>query len=137
MRKIVILDACVLYPAPLRDFLLYLAQQKLYKPRWSDPINDEWIRNVLKNRPDLSVSSFNRLRLMMNDAFPQANVSDFEHLLNTLHLPDGDDIHVLAAAAFMNHVEHLNNPPITIAEMLEKFRRIHLKSTADLLENLL
>ena len=50
MRKIVVLDACVLYSAHLRDFLLYLAQQKLYKPRWSDRNNDEWVRNVLKNR---------------------------------------------------------------------------------------
>lgn len=69
MPKIVILDACMLYSSPLRDFLLHLAQQKLYKPRWSDRINDEWIRNVLKNRRDLNEQSFDRLRIMMNDAF--------------------------------------------------------------------
>lgn len=50
MRKVVVLDACVLYPAHLRDFLLHLAQQKLYEPKWTDQINDEWVRNVLKKK---------------------------------------------------------------------------------------
>ena len=102
MRKTVVLDACVLYSAPLRDFLLYLAQQKLYKPRWSDRINDEWIRNVLKKRPDLDRRSFDRLRFMMNDTFPRANVKGFERLSKGLSLPDADDIHVLAAAIKSN-----------------------------------
>jgi len=51
----VILDACVLYPAPLRSYLLYLAQTGLYRARWTNQIHDEWIRNVLKNRSDLTV----------------------------------------------------------------------------------
>ncbi len=102
MRKIVVLDACVLYSAPLRDFLLYLAQQKLYKPRWSDRINDEWIRNVLKKRPDLNERSFDKLRFMMNDTFPRANVKGFEQFSKGLYLPDADDIHVLAAAIKSN-----------------------------------
>lgn len=98
MRKTVVLDACVLYSAPLRDFLLHLAQQKLYKPRWSDRINDEWIRNVLKNRPDLSEHSFHRLRLLMDEAFPNANVKDYDQFMGGLSLPDQGDNHVLAAA---------------------------------------
>lgn len=102
MRKIVVLDACVLYSAHLRDFLLYLAQQKLYKPRWSDRINDEWVRNVLKNRPDLTAKNFDRLRFIMNDTFPRANVQGFEPLSKGLHLPDSDDIHVLAVAIKSN-----------------------------------
>lgn len=81
MRKTVVLDACVLYSAPLRDLLLHLAQQKLYKPRWSDRINDEWIRNVLKNRSDLSEHSFHRLRLLMDEAFPNANVKDYDQFM--------------------------------------------------------
>lgn len=39
-------DACVLYPAPLRDFLLRLARQGVVQPRWSDMILDEVFRNV-------------------------------------------------------------------------------------------
>ena len=40
----VVYDACVLYPAPLRDFLMELAITDLFKARWTDAIHDEWIR---------------------------------------------------------------------------------------------
>ncbi|MDD2746423.1 MAG: hypothetical protein PHG39_02595 [Acidithiobacillus ferrooxidans] len=50
---IVIYDACVLYPAPLRDLLMRLALTDLYRARWTDMIHDEWTRNVLKQRPEL------------------------------------------------------------------------------------
>lgn len=53
MRFIVLLDACVLYPAPLRDFLLRLATTGLFAARWTNQIHDEWIRNVLAKRPEL------------------------------------------------------------------------------------
>jgi len=49
----VVLDACVLYPAPIRDILLSLAAEGLFKAKWSDIIQDEWLRNLLKNRTDL------------------------------------------------------------------------------------
>ncbi len=42
-----ILDANVLYPAPLRDYLLNLADVELYKPKWTREIQEEWIRNLL------------------------------------------------------------------------------------------
>ena len=41
----VIYDACVLYPAPLRDLLMRLALTDLYRARWTDMIHDEWTRN--------------------------------------------------------------------------------------------
>lgn len=50
---IAVLDANILYPAPLRDFMLRLAEAELYIPKWSDEIHDEWTRNVLIDRPDL------------------------------------------------------------------------------------
>ena len=65
MSKIVaILDACVLYAAPLRDFLLHLATQKLYQPKWSDNIHEEWTRSLLENREDLNAKSFKKKRLL-------------------------------------------------------------------------
>jgi len=48
-----IYDACVLYPAPLRDFLLRLAMTGLFRARWTDRIHEEWMRSVLNNRKDL------------------------------------------------------------------------------------
>lgn len=63
-----IYDACVLYPAPLRDFLMELALTDLFKARWTDEIHDEWIRNVLKNRSDLTIEKLTRTKNRMNTA---------------------------------------------------------------------
>jgi hypothetical protein len=45
---IAIYDANILYPAPLRDLLIRIAQSGLVLARWSETIHDEWTRNVLK-----------------------------------------------------------------------------------------
>lgn len=96
-RFVVILDACVLYPAPVRDILLNLAEQEIYSPRWSKIIEDEWIRNLLINRPDLKREKLNRTIQAMNNAFPDAMVVDFEELIEEIELPDLNDRHVVAA----------------------------------------
>ncbi len=70
-RFAVVLDANVLYPAPIRDLLLNLADLEIYSPKWSEIIQEEWIRNLLKNRPDLTRSKLNRTVKMMNSAFPR------------------------------------------------------------------
>ncbi len=62
----VIYDACVLYPAPLRDLLMRLALTDLYRARWTDRIHDEWTRNVLKQRPDLKAEHLERTRSLKN-----------------------------------------------------------------------
>lgn len=91
-------DACVLYPAPLRDFLMRLSVTELFRARWTDQIHDEWIRNVLKNRPDLTADQLDRTRQFMNCAVPDCLVTGYESLIEGLALPDPDDRHVLAAA---------------------------------------
>ena len=53
-RFTVVYDACVLYPAPLRDLLMRLALTDLYRARWSDQIHEEWITAVLRNRPEVA-----------------------------------------------------------------------------------
>ena len=60
MAFVVIYDACVLYPAPLRDLLLRLAAKGLVRARWTDRILDECFRNILINRPDLNESCLGR-----------------------------------------------------------------------------
>jgi hypothetical protein len=57
-RFTVVYDACVLYPAPLRDLLMRLALTDLYRARWSVQIHEEWIAAVLRNRPDLEAHLF-------------------------------------------------------------------------------
>lgn len=97
-RFTALLDANVLYPAPLRDFLLCLAEQELYKPKWSAAIQEEWLRNLLQNRPDLKRKWLVKTSAAMNAAFPDAEVYGYEGLIAGLHLPDSNDRHVLAAA---------------------------------------
>ncbi|KIG11091.1 PIN domain-containing protein [Caballeronia concitans] len=97
-RFTVIYDACVLYPAPLRDFLMWLGLSGRFRARWSEQIHDEWKRNLLKNRPDLSTEQLDRTAALMNDAIPDAIVSGHEALIAGLTLPDPNDRHVLAAA---------------------------------------
>lgn len=94
----VVLDANVIYPAPIRDLLLNIADLKLITPKWSELIQNEWIKNLLKNRPDLESKKLNRTVKLMNKAFPDALVNDFEDLIDKLELPDANDRHVLAAA---------------------------------------
>ena len=91
-------DACVLYPAPLRDLLLQLALTDLFRARWSATIHDEWMRNVLLDRPDLTSAQLARTRALMDAAVPDALVVGYEKLIPALSLPDPDDRHVLAAA---------------------------------------
>jgi hypothetical protein len=48
-------DANVLYPAELRNFLMPLAMTGLFRAKWSAEVHEEWIGNLLINRPDLSL----------------------------------------------------------------------------------
>ncbi len=91
-------DANVLYPAPLRDLLIRLAQAGLVRARWTETIHDEWSRNLLKDNPRLSAERLVRTRALMNDAVRDCLVTGYEDLIASLSLPDPDDRHVLAAA---------------------------------------
>jgi len=95
--EIVLLDACVLYSAPIRDLLLNLADLYLYAPKWSTEIEKEWLENLLLNRPDLNKDRLKRTVELMNKAFPEAKVDGYENLIKFLALPDEKDRHVLAA----------------------------------------
>lgn len=97
MRFVVLFDACVLYPAPLRDFLLRLAVTGLFAARWTEQIHDEWTRNLLAARPELG-DQLKRTRCLMNEAVADSLVEGYESLIEGLALPDPDDRHVLAAA---------------------------------------
>ncbi len=93
-----IIDACVLYSAPLRDLIVRLAQASLIQARWTDEIHDEWMRNVLKNNPKLSRERLERTRSLMDGAVRDCLVTGYAALVPSLTLPDPDDRHVLAAA---------------------------------------
>jgi len=95
----VVFDACVLYPASLRDILLELSTEGIFRARWTDKIHDEWISNLLKNSDGkITPEILARTRDLMNKAVPDCLVTGYEQIIESLDLPDKDDRHVLAAA---------------------------------------
>lgn len=93
-----VFDACVFYPAPLRDLLMQLAMTDLFRAKWSSMIHDEWMAAVARDRPDLDADRLQRTRERMDSHVRDCLVSGFQPLIESLHLPDPDDRHVLAAA---------------------------------------
>lgn len=93
-----VLDACVLYPAPLRDLLMELALKDLFRARWTAEIHEEWIRNLLAQRPDLARDKLEHTRDLMDSHVRDGLVTGHMPLIEALVLPDPDDRHVLAAA---------------------------------------
>jgi PIN domain len=91
-------DACVFYPAPLRDLLVRLGRTGLFRARWTDQIHEEWTRSLLADRPDIHPTQIKRTRELIDRAVPDCLVRGYEPLIAGLQLPDPDDRHVLAAA---------------------------------------
>ena len=91
-----VLDTNVIYPLWLRDILLWFAFYDLFIPKWSSTIFDEWIR--VMQRKGISHREALRRVKVMNDAFPDAQVKNYESIISSLDLPDQNDRHVLAAA---------------------------------------
>lgn len=91
-------DANVFYGARLRSLILYLAQTKVFRARWSDAVHEEWVRNLPKNRPNLTAGDLAKTRRDMDEAVLDALVTGYQPLVTAMDLPDPDDRHVLAAA---------------------------------------
>jgi predicted nucleic acid-binding protein len=95
---IVVYDASVLFPAPVRDALMRVAVKGLVQAKWTEAIHEEWISGVLGTRKDVERAKLERTRDKMNAAIPDCLVTDYEDLIPALTLPDPDDCHILAAA---------------------------------------
>ena len=92
-----VLDACVLYPTVLREILIGVAKAGLYMPLWSDRILEEWARATRKIGPNAESQARGEVALLAA-AFPKACIAAQPGLEARLHLPDDNDIHVLAVA---------------------------------------
>ena len=98
MAYAVVLDACVLYPASLRDTLLRFAAAEFYDLLWSDRILDEAERNLIADGR-VDALGARRLRDAMASSFdgaavPAAAIAGLEDAMTN----DPKDRHVLAAA---------------------------------------
>lgn len=95
-------DACVLYSAFLRDFLVRLAirgrDQDVLRAKWTGRIHGEWMRAVREQRPNIPRANLLRTRRLMDQNVRGCRVRGYERWVERLTLPDPDDRHVLAAA---------------------------------------
>lgn len=104
MTTAALLDTCVLVPSRARDVLLEIASTGAYRPLWSTEILaelDRTLRFLLAKRgtsPEEADAYLTRLFRQMRITFPDALVTEWEELVPTIHLPDPDDRHVVAAA---------------------------------------
>jgi predicted nucleic acid-binding protein len=83
-----------------------LIVEKVFIARWSDAIHEEWQRNLLDARADMTLQKLKRVQALMELHAPTARVTHFEELIPQLQLPDPDDRHVLAAA-MAGHARYL------------------------------
>ncbi len=107
-------DACVFYPAPVRDILIRMALTGLFRAKWTNQIQDEWTRNLLKNRKDITAERLQKTVSLMTEHVPDCLVDNYEFIVESLTLPDPDDRHVLAAAI-------ISNADVIVTENLKDF----------------
>lgn len=76
MPPVVVLDACVLYPAAQRDLFMWLAAGGAIRAHWTNEIHDEWIRNVERDF-GVAGSVLNRVRKLMDRAAGDALIGRY------------------------------------------------------------
>lgn len=97
-RITAILDANILFSPTLRDLFIEMSCNHLFHARWTDKIHDEWMRAVVKQRPDIPQEALLNVKELMDQSVPDCLIEDFEPLIESLSLPDENDRHILAAA---------------------------------------
>lgn len=97
MSRRVLLDANVLYPTVMREVLMGAAQVGLFVPLFSRRILEEWALAARRLGEEQEVQARAEITLICA-AFPRGCVEWAPSLEARLWLPDGNDVHVLAAA---------------------------------------
>lgn len=97
MTRVVVLDACVLYPAAQRDLFMWLAVGGVIRAHWTNEIHDEWMRNVAHDCR-ISRSDLERIASLMNRAAGDALIRRYRQHERLFQKTDVKDRHVAAAA---------------------------------------
>jgi predicted nucleic acid-binding protein len=92
----VVLDACALFPASLRDILLRAADAGLYKLQFTDDIMEEVRRNLVLQR-NIPAEKAQRLIDVIKTHFPESLITHHHPLIEAMPI-NTKDRHVLAAA---------------------------------------
>ncbi|HEY8904938.1 MAG TPA: PIN domain-containing protein [Rhodoferax sp.] len=97
MTPVVVLDACVLYPAAQRDLFMWLAAGGTIRAHWTKQIHDEWIRNVARDY-GVARNELEKIAQLMNRAAGDALISRYRQHEGLFSKTDAKDRHVAAAA---------------------------------------
>lgn len=97
MTPVVVLDACVLYPAAQRDLFMWLAAGGAIRAHWTNQIHDEWMRNVACDY-DVARSDLEQIAKLMNRAAGDALIGRYRQHEQLFPKTDAKDRHVAAAA---------------------------------------
>ena len=93
-----LLDANILYPAPMRDLFLQLAVTDIFKARWTADIHREWIDALMRTQPLRDRAALERTRELMDSNVRDCLVTGYGSLIPIIELPDPNDRHIVAAA---------------------------------------
>lgn len=97
MQPVVVLDACVLYPAAQRDLFMWLAAGGAIHAHWTNEIHDEWMRNV-EHDYGVDRSVLDRVRRLMDRAAGDALIGRYRQHERLFPKTSTKDRHVAAAA---------------------------------------
>lgn len=97
MVPVVVLDACVLYPAAQRDLFMWLAATGAIRAHWTNEIHEEWMRNVERDY-GVDRSVLERVAKLMNRAAGDALIGRYRQHERLLPKTDAKGRHVAAAA---------------------------------------
>ncbi|MDF7663548.1 PIN domain-containing protein [Bifidobacterium sp. ESL0763] len=92
----VFFDTCTLFGETTSDLFLCLAEQQLFVPYWSDGVLEELNRTL---SPRIGQEKVEHRIQLMRQHFPNAEITGYEKLIETMTCDEGDK-HVLAAAAY-------------------------------------
>ncbi len=111
MPPVVVLDACVLYPAAQRDLFMWLAAGGVIRAHWTNDIHDEWMRNVERNF-GVARSILERVSKLMDRAAGDALIDQYRQHERLFPKTDAKDRHVAAAAVAARKRSRVNNVTI-------------------------
>lgn len=116
---VVVLDACILVPASLRDTLLRAADADLYRLQWTDNILEEVERNLI-GKIGLRKEQARNLLDVMKGEFPEAHIIQHTDLIEAMPI-NAKDRHVLVKRKSLSH-KILEIFPIMYCTLLKLLR---------------
>jgi hypothetical protein len=133
MVPVVVLDACVLYPAAQRDLFMWLAAGGAMRAHWTNEIHDEWMRNVTHDY-GVARSDLEQIAKLMNQAAGDALISRYRQHERLFTKTDAKDRHVAAAAVAAR--KHAGVDVVTVITWnLKDFNRKELAEVGLAVEN--